>query len=151
MKFNSSMVIQAPRDRVVELFSNPDNLSKWQDGYQRSEPVSGTPGQPGAQKKMFYSMGGREMELLETITSNDLPDSFSALYQHPAMENTMTSRFVEIEGGAATRFECDVEYTKFNGFMPKLMSTLFPGMFRKQAEKWFVQFKAYAETGDAAG
>lgn len=148
MKFSSSMVIRAPRDRVVELFSNPDNLAKWQDGFEKVEPVSGTPGQVGAQKKMFYKQGGREMELLETITLNRLPDEFSALYQHPAMENTMTSRFVEVDGGAATRFECDVEYTKFNGFVPKLMGRLFPGIFKKQARKWFDQFKACAEGGD---
>ncbi len=145
MKFSSTMVIKAPRDRVVELFRNPDNLSKWQDGFQRVEHVSGTPGETGAQKKMFYSQGGRDMVLLETITANRLPDEFSALYQHTAMENTMTSRFVEIEGGAATRFECDVEYTKFNGFVPKLMGLFFRGVFRKQAQTWFDQFKAYAE------
>ena len=88
------------------------------------------------------------MELLETITSNRLPDEFSAHYKHTRMENTMTIRFVEIEGGAATRFECEVEYTKFNGIMPKLMGLLFRGMFRKQAQKWFDQFKAYAEQGE---
>ena len=88
------------------------------------------------------------MELLETITSNRLPYEFSALYQHIHMENTMTSRFTEIDGGAGTRFECDVEYTKFNSFMPRLMALLFPGMFRKQAQKWFDQFKAYAEQSE---
>ena len=148
MKFSSTMVIQASRDRVVDLFRNPDNLSKWQDGFQGFEHVSGTPGETGAQKKMLYSQGGREMELLETITSNRLPDEFSAHYKHTRMENTMTTRFVEIEGGAATRFECEVEYTKFNGIMPKLMGLLFRGMFRKQAQKWFDQFKAYAEQGE---
>lgn len=148
MKFDSTMEILAPRNRVVELFRNPDHLAKWQDGFQGVEQVSGTPGETGAQKKMFYSQGGRKMELLETITSNRLPDEFSALYQHAAMENTMTCRFTEINDGAATRFECEVEYTKFNGIIPKLMGLFFRGMFRKQAQKWFDQFKAHAEQGD---
>ncbi|MEM7316572.1 MAG: SRPBCC family protein [Planctomycetota bacterium] len=146
MKFSSQMDIKARRDRVVELFRNPDNLAKWQDGFQGIEHVSGQPGETGAQKKMFYSNNGQDLELLETITDNSLPDEFSALYQHVYMENTMTSRFVETDGGKATRFICEVEYTKFNGIMPRLMAWFFPGMFRKQAQKWFDQFKAYAES-----
>ena len=145
MKFSSTLDIRARRERVVELFRNPDNLSKWQDGFQGVTHVSGVAGETGAPKKMFYANGGREMELLETITLNRLPDEFSALYQHIHMENTMTSRFSEIDGGSGTRFECEVEHTKFNGLMPRLIAWLFPGMFRKQAQKWFDQFKAYAE------
>ncbi len=148
MKFSSAMEIKAPRDRVVELFRNPENLAKWQDGFQGVEHVRGRPGETGAQKKMFYNSLGQEMELLETITSNQLPDEFSAVYQHVYMENTMTSRFIETDGGAGTRFECEVEYTKFNGIMPRLMALFFPGMFRKQAQKWFDQFKSYAERGE---
>jgi len=147
MKYSTTIDINAPRDRVVELFNNPDNLSKWQDGFKGIEHVSGTPGATGAQKKMFYEMNGREMELLETITANNLPDSFAAFYQHTAMENTMTSRFIEINEGRGTRFEVDVDYTKFNGFMPRLMAMLFPGVFRKQSQKWFDQFKFHAESG----
>jgi hypothetical protein len=146
MKFTSQMDIGAPRQRVVDLFRNPDNLSKWQDGFQSTEHVCGEPGTIGAQKKMFYSHNGCEMELLETITVNNLPDEFSALYQHVHMENTMTSRFVELDNGQATRFICEVEYTRFNGIMPRIIAFFFPGMFRKQAQKWFDQFKAHAES-----
>ncbi len=141
------MEINAPRERVVELFQNPDNLSKWQDGFKGTEQVSGNPGETGAQKKMFYDNRGKDMELLETITNNSLPDEFSALYQHKMMENTMTSRFIKTNGGNSTRFECDVEYTKLNGIMIKLIATFFPGMFRKQSQKWFDQFKETAESG----
>lgn len=148
MKYSTSIDINAPRERVVELFNNPDNLSKWQDGFKGVEQISGAPGTTGAKKKMFYEMNGREMELLETITANKLPDSFAALYQHTAMENTMTSRFIEINEGQGTRFEVDVEYTKFNGLMPKLMATFFPGVFRKQSQKWFEQFKQHAESDE---
>ena len=51
MKFSSIMEIKAPRTRVVELFRNPDNLSKWQDGFQGIEHVSGTPRGDGCTKE----------------------------------------------------------------------------------------------------
>jgi len=147
MKYSSSMEINAPRERVVDLFRNPDNLAKWQDGFKGTEQVAGSPGETSAQKKMFYDNRGQDMELLETITNNNLPDEFSALYQHKMMENTMTCRFIETNGGSSTRFECDVEYTKFNGIMIRLIAAFVPGMFKKQSQKWFDQFKEHAESG----
>lgn len=145
MKFSYSIDINAPREKVIELFINPDNLKHWQDGYEGIEHISGTPGETGAKKKMFYKQGKRKMELLETIISNNLPDEFTGFYQHIHMENTMASRFEEINDGAGTRYTAEIEYTKLNGFMVKAMAFLFPGMFKKQAQKWYDQFKVFAE------
>jgi len=33
MKYTSEVTINLPRDRVVELFDDPDNLPKWQKGF----------------------------------------------------------------------------------------------------------------------
>lgn len=145
MKFSYTLEINAPRQKVVDLFQNPDNLKHWQDGFEGIEEVSGSPGQTDAKKKMFYKQGSRKMELLETVISNNLPDEFIGFYQHIHMENTMTSRFSEIKDGTATLYEAEIEYTKFNKFGIKIMAYLFPGMFRKQGKKWFDQFKAFAE------
>lgn len=48
MKYESELVIDLPRERVIELFDNPDNLPKWQEGLQSFEHISGEVGQPGA-------------------------------------------------------------------------------------------------------
>lgn len=61
------------------------------------------------------------------------------------MTNTMTSRFSEL-GENKTEYTAEIEYTKFNGIIPKLMSMLFPGMFKKQSQKWLEQFKSFAES-----
>ncbi|NNF02301.1 MAG: hypothetical protein HKN22_06420 [Bacteroidia bacterium] len=39
----------------------------------------------------------------------------------------------------------NIEYTKMNGFVIKLMATLMPGMFKKQIQKWLDRFKSFAE------
>ena len=44
-----------------------------------------------------------------------------------------------------TRYEYEFEYTRINWLMPKLMAILFPGVYRKQGEKWMKQFKQFAE------
>ena len=61
------------------------------------------------------------------------------------MDNTMKCRFVPLDDNK-TRYEYEFEYTRISWVMPKLMAIIFPGMFRKQGEKWMRQFKAFAET-----
>ena len=144
MQFSCTVEIDQPIDRVVELFDDPANRHHWQDGYVGSEHLSGTPREPGAKARLHFLNGNREMELIETITVRNVPHEFRGLYEHEHMVNTMTHRFTSLEAHK-TRWDAEIEYTKFIGVMPKLMATLMPGMFRKQTQKWLDQFKAFAE------
>ena len=76
MKYIREVVIDLPRDRVIELFDNADNLTKWQEGLQAFEHVSGEPGASGAKSRLVYDHRGRSFELIETITERNLPDDF---------------------------------------------------------------------------
>lgn len=144
MKHKGFIDINQSRNKVVELFEDPKNLKEYQDGFIRKEPVSGKQGHVGAVSKMYYKHGKQEMELVETITKNELPDAFEASYHHVHMDNTMKCSFLEL-GENRTRYEFEYEYTRIDWVMPKLMAMLFPGMYRKPAEKWLRQFKAFAE------
>lgn len=144
MKFTCSVEIDLPIEKVVVLFDNPKNLIEWQDGFVAIEPISGTPGEPGSKSKMIYMIGDREMEIIETIKVNNLPKEKTGIYEHVHMVNTMTTRFIELAPNK-TKYEAEIEYTQFNGFVPKLMAFLMPGVFKKQTQKWLNQFKAFAE------
>ena len=41
MKYTCKLVINLPRERVVELFDDPDNLPRWMEGLQSFEHLSG--------------------------------------------------------------------------------------------------------------
>ncbi|NER12227.1 SRPBCC family protein [Leptobacterium flavescens] len=144
MKFSCFVDINAPIEKVIELFDNVDNLKEWQDGFQSYEHLEGEAGQPGAKSRLFYVQGKRRIELIETIIVKNLPEEFSGKYEHTHMENTMANRFSSPEPGI-TRYETEIEYTRFIGFMPKLMAFLFPSMFKKQVQKWLDQFKIFVE------
>lgn len=144
MKYTCTVEINAPLNKVVELWQDENHFSEWQDGFQRIEPLSGTPNTVGAQSKIYLEQGKRKMELLETIQVMNLPTEKTGLYEHVHMTNTQTSRFEPISEHK-TRYISEVNYTQFNGFMPKLMAKLFPGMFKKQSQKWMDQFKTFAE------
>ena len=90
-------------------------------------------------------MNGRVLELIETIIKRDLPDEFSATYASKPMTNTLKTSFIDL-GEGRTRYQAEAEYVEMNGFMVKLMAKLFPGMFKKQVQKWMDQFRDFAES-----
>ena len=144
MKYTCSVDVDLPIEIVAELWADEKHFAKWQDGFQSIDHFEGEANAVGAKSKIFLQQGKRKMELVETIISNQLPAVKKALYVHEHMTNTQTTRFEEIST-SKTRYISEVEYTQFNGLMPKLMAKLFPGMFKKQSQKWMDQFKEFAE------
>ena len=144
MKFVCSVTIQKPRDLVVKYFADPMYLAEYQEGFIKKELLSGIEGQTGAISKMYYKMGKGEMELTETITHNNLPETFAAQYHHKSTDNTMLCKFIAIDT-QSTQCNWEIKYTAMRGFMINLMKILFPGVFKKQVEKWLNNFKAFVE------
>ena len=144
MKFICSVTIHKPKEMVAKLFANPDFLGEYQEGFLRKVIVSGKSFEVDTISKMYYKMGKGEMELTETVLTNNLPNSFSAFYFHKHTENTMTSTFTSIEENS-TLYEAEIHYLKFKGVVVKLMKLIFPSMFKKQVQKWLDNFKVFAE------
>lgn len=144
MKYTCTVDINLPISKTVALWENEDNFKEWQDGFVSIKHLGGNPNNAGAKSKITLNGKGGKMELMETIISNNLPTEKTALYVHSHMTNTQKSMFKKISP-TVTQYISEVEYTKFNGFMPKLMAKLFPGMFKKQSQKWMNQFKVFAE------
>jgi len=137
--------IALPRERVVELFDNVENLYKWQNGLQSFEHISGEPGQPGAKSKLVYLNGRQRIELIETITKRALPDEFNGTYEWKGGMNTLENRFIEL-GPDQTQWLSTCSY-RMHSFMLKMMGLMMPGMFRKQNMKFLENFKKFAEEG----
>ena len=148
MKYTREVVIDLPRDRVIELFDNPDNLPKWQEGLQSFEHVSGEPGQPGAKSRLVYDHRGRHIEMIETITERNLPDEFSGTYETEGVWNGMKNRFVE-DAPDRTRWIAESEF-RCSGLKMKLMTIFLRPMFTSTTLKSLRDFKAFAE-GEGRG
>lgn len=144
MKFTCSVEINQDLNTVAELFEDENALKEWQDGFVKFEPLSENTKQKGAKTMLYYKSGKRDIILEETILVYNLPHEFTARYEAKEMVNTMQNRFTAVSENT-TRWDAEIEYTEFRGFMPKLMAALFPGMFKKQTQKWLNQFKSFAE------
>jgi uncharacterized membrane protein len=143
MKYTCTVTINAPIDKVVNLWQNEAHFKDWQDGFESIELLSGEHNAVGSKSKIVLD-DNRRIELIETILTNNLPTEKSAIYEHIHMTNTQTSRFIKVDEDT-TEYSSEVEYTQFNGFMIKLMAKLFPGKFKGQSQKWMDQFKRFAE------
>lgn len=144
MKYSGSLEINKELELVASLFADPNSLQAYQDGFIKKELQSGQEGKEGAISKMYYKYGKKEMVLTETIISNNLPHSFEANYHHKHMDNSMKCTFSKITTNK-TLYQYEFEYTRIDWFLPKLFAILFPGMYRKQGEKWMKQFKEFVE------
>ncbi|UYO00593.1 MAG: SRPBCC family protein [Devosia sp.] len=145
LDYTTSITIDLPRERVVELFDNVDNLYKWQRGLQSFDHISGEPGTPGAKSRLVFQMGKRRMEMIETVTRRDLPDAFDGTYDVEGVHNVVENRFSEL-GSNKTLWETRNIF-EMKGFMMSVMGWLMPGMFKKQSQKYAEDFKAFAERG----
>jgi len=143
MKYTSEITINAPVDKVVELFDNPDHLSKWMKGLKSFETISGTQGEVGTKAKMMFQMGKREIEMIETITVRNLPEEFSGTYEAKGVFNIVRNKFQSLPDGK-TKYISEQEF-QFQGFM-KIIGFLFPKAFKKQSMQYLIDFKNFVET-----
>ena len=144
-EYTVSVEIDLPREKVIELFDNPDNLAMWQEGFQSFTHLEGEPGQPGAKSLIVYENNGQRVELTETILERNLPDQFDGVYSWGGGSNTLLNRFIEV-GPDRTRWESTCSY-EFKTLFLKLMGFFMPGAFKKQNQKFLDAFKAFCEKG----
>ena len=142
MQFTTETIINAPIEKVIALFDDPQNLPKWMEGLQSFEHISGTPGQPGAKSRLKFKIGKREFDLIETVTVRDLPHEFSGTYDAQGVQNIVRNRFIKLAGDK-TKYVTENEF-QFKGFM-KILALLMPGAFKKQSIKYAEDFKRFVE------
>ena len=142
MKYTDEIEINQPINKVVELFDNEDNLFKWMNGLQSIEHLEGKPGEKGSTTKMLFKEGKREIEMIETILENKLPEEFTATYEAKGVYNLAKISFVSLTD-SKTKYLTEQEF-QLKGFI-KLIGWLMPGAFKKQTNKYLKMFKEFAE------
>ncbi|MPQ47975.1 SRPBCC family protein [Marinifilum sp. N1E240] len=142
MKYTVEIEINQPIDKVVALFNDEDNLFKWMQGLQSIEHLTGEPGKKGSTSKMLFEDGKRDIEMIETIISNNLPEELIATYEAKGVYNLAKISFISITDNK-TKYLTEQEF-QLKGFM-KIFGWIMPGAFKKQTAKYLSMFKEFAE------
>ncbi len=143
MRYTTSIDINLPLDKVIDLFDNPENTKKWQPSLIEYKPLQGEPGHPGAKTKLRYQMGRREVEMVETVNTRHFPEEFTVTYTAKGVWNLVVNRFEQLDADR-TRWTTKHEF-QFTGMM-KVLSWFMPGVFKKQSRQTMKDFKRFAES-----
>ncbi|UKN01351.1 SRPBCC family protein [Paracrocinitomix mangrovi] len=142
MKYSHEIVIELPREKVVELFNNQENAFKWMKGLDKWDHLSGNPGETGAKSKMVFKSKRGEMTIEEEITRMELPDVINFVFTSKGVKNWNDNRF-DIISDNQTRWTQNNVF-KFKG-MVWVVSILMPKAFKKQSLANMHDFKSFAE------
>lgn len=142
-KYTTSIEIALPRQKVVDLISDPAQLPKWLRGLVLHEPVNGVHGQLGTTSRVVFEMGKQRMEATETITRLEpadlhaIPSSVVVHYDREivggGMWQAQRDRIIDA-GPNRTLWESESEF-RFDGLLMRLMGRLMPGTFRRQSRQ----------------
>ena len=144
MKFILELPINKSRAEVWKAFDNVENMKKWQPSLVSFEPLSGTPGQPGAVSKLTYNEGGREFALIEKITRRDEPTSFDGVYENNFADNIVRNKFIE-QGKDQTLWVMETEFT-FKTLLMKILGPIMKKNFVTRTQRDMERFKELAES-----
>ena len=142
MKFASEVEINLPIDVVTKLFIDPKNLQQWMDGLEGFEQLTGKNRELGSTGLMILSLAGRNIEMIETITVNNLPHEFSGTYITKGINDTAKNLFEDL-GNNRTKYTAEHEIV-FSG-MIKLIAGVVSNQFKKQSDIYLQDFKKFAE------
>lgn len=142
MKYINEVIINKPIDEITQLFSDPNNMKEWQPGFTSMQLLSGEEGKPGAKSKLHYKMGKRDIEMIETIEVNSLPENFTATFETKGVYNHQKNTFEKLAEDR-TRYVAYNEF-RFSGIM-KLFGWFMPNAFKKQSQQYMDLFKEFAE------
>ena len=115
MLTQTTVIINRPIKEVWEFFKDPNKLKLWLGGFQRFEPVSGTPGTVGAKAKHYFIERGKELVLEEEIIEVIPEKKFLGTLGSPMMVNTVTNYFNDL-GNNKTEYSLSSD-TQFKGFL----------------------------------
>lgn len=142
MKYTSSVDINAPLNRVIELFNDPINLPQWMPKLIHSELISGTLGKTGAVGRLTMKDGSKKYEVIETVTMKNLPSIFARTYQIKNILLTIKDSFIST-GDNLTRYISENE-VKLTGSM-KFIGFLVQHKFKTQTNNQLRSFKRFVE------
>jgi uncharacterized protein YndB with AHSA1/START domain len=143
MKFTLELPLDRARAEVWKAFDNPENLNKWQTTLTSFEPVSGTPGQPGAISKLTFEENGRQFALVEKVTHRDEPHRLDSVYENNFADNIVRNTFIE-QGADQTLWVVETEY-KFKTLIMRILGPLLKTNFVARTQKDMERFKEIVE------
>lgn len=143
MKFTLTTVIALPPHRVYDLLTSREGLQCMVPNYIDSEPLAGTPGQPGATTRLNFRTGNDRLTLIETIVDRSPPKLIANTYDLDAVLFSLIHQLAPT-AAESTHWTCEVSSDVNRGGW--LANWLFSVSLRAAGRKAMALLKARAES-----
>lgn len=144
IRFTTEVVLERPLGEVWRAFDSTENMKRWQPTLESFEPVSGTPGQPGAVSRLTYLEGKRQVVLTETISERRELEYFAGTYDSGMALNRIANHFAAVDA-ERTHWRMECEFA-FRGLW-KVAAPLFRGAIERRTREDLERFKECLEAG----
>ncbi len=138
----SSVEINLPMDKVIELFLDKNNLKEWKKNFVTFGNVSGIPGQVGAVTVLVFKTGN----LWETIVSKNLPTEIITDYEHQKTKvvHTTIHNFTSLSENK-TLIEEEKYIRKHHSILSRIIIAIFANNAQRYEQDQLNKFKIFAE------
>ncbi|MEM7247907.1 MAG: SRPBCC family protein [Acidobacteriota bacterium] len=100
--YTNEVRIERPVEQTWAVFTDGSRMGEWIHGIERVENVSGEHLEVGSQWKLVMVEGGRDIEMVETVTACEPPSVFSFDMDNPWFLGQHAITLRPEDGGAAT-------------------------------------------------
>ena len=133
--------IDVPQAKLAELYSNPENNTKWMDDVETYEPLSGEPGMPGSTYRLIPKKG--KMIFLATVVAQNLPHELRLSLDAYNVTVSVKGTLVPLSS-ERTRLISEEEF-RFKGLFNRIFGVLAQSAIRKAHRRHMEAFKRFAE------
>ena len=137
-----TVTVNAPVDKVWDVFMNSDHLKHWLTGFVSSEHLTGSIGEAGSTSKLTLLERGKELEVVEKVLHVVPQQQYSFNMQHKSLNSLIDVRFISV--GQLTEIIQAVQYSPKGIFM-KLMMPLMKGQMKKRMATDLQKLKVFIE------
>lgn len=136
-RFRMTVEIDAPKERVFDLWTNLDRMTEWVGGVTGVTDVTGPVDQAGTRYVVRF---GRMTSPTEVLAA-DRPNRFRTRFGNRILRGEAETSFEDVDG--RTRL---IEDFEIQGFVPNIAARLFgTGSYKGSFQGELNEFKAIAE------
>ncbi len=121
----TTVTINKPVAEVWAYVNDPDNMTKWLDGLEKYEHVSGEFGQPGAKGLMHYDDNGRKYVMEEEIVAVKENEYIQLKLTSKPLDMIIENHF-KAKDKKSTKYVASAEFTRVSLVMKIMMSIFMP-------------------------
>ena len=143
MKFDSSIAISGPAEKIWNLMTDPVYFSRWQEGYASTVQLEGRPGETGYKAQHVFTENNKKTIIREEVLESRPKEQLVVRKEHPAMTTEIAYRLQPGNGATALRADCSLVMKAFSF---KVLSPFLRKPFQRQMQSELERLKAFIES-----